>query len=262
MRQKLKTAYALCQSGVGIRYIALTIGVVGLMLFVSFGTPALAEENSKSRNSDVLLQEKSESAFVSELSVFSENSRVESMPVSSTIRKDDPVSSIKQQRPKCSTVYEPAPAMPVSSSAASSGDISHAVVSGYGKLEMGIVSRDMDWIRRKIETVDLKRHSDPWDDTCSSPIREIHLDTFYSMMERLQKYNWTEHRAYINPYPIKANEITIIGSDCVYTYLIFGKDEAGKPFVWSFYDYKIAWLPEQDVAYFEEIFSKAEIRER
>lgn len=53
-------------------------------------------------------------------------------------------------------------------------------------------------------------------------------------------------------------EITVIGSNTVYTYLRFGKDESGRYFVWSFYDYQIAYLSEQDYNYIEDIFANVD----
>ncbi len=119
----------------------------------------------------------------------------------------------------------------------------------------GFIWMDIERMRSEIDTVSLNRFYDEINSgTHSVPNYVFDSNKFYDIIKIIKKYNWTEHKSYINSYQIEACEITVIGNDRVYTYLVFGRDESGRGFVWSFYDYKIAYLSEQDFSYIENIF--------
>lgn len=120
----------------------------------------------------------------------------------------------------------------------------------------GFIWMSIDRMRSEIDTLELNRFYDEIEsDTGSVPMYDFDIDVFFNIIKTIKKYNWIDHREYINAYQIKACQLTVIGSNTVYTYLTFGRDESGRYFVWSFYDYKIAYLSEQDYRYIQDIFS-------
>lgn len=141
------------------------------------------------------------------------------------------------------------------------------VSSRYNSSNDATITSDIHWgyiwmsieeMRIATNTFELRRYSEDIDsNTCSVPKYDLKSDKFFEIMNIVKKYNWTEHRQYINAVQLKACEITVIGNNRVYTYLRFGRDENGRCFVWSFYDYKIAYLSKQDYKYIENIFINA-----
>jgi len=124
-----------------------------------------------------------------------------------------------------------------------------------GKGRQGFIWMDIEDMKSEISTLILNRFYDEiQSSTYSVPNYEFAVDKFYDIINITKKYDWTEHKSFVNAYQIKACEITVIGNNTVYTYLIFGRDEYSKCFVWSFYDYKIAYISEQDFEYIEDIF--------
>ena len=123
----------------------------------------------------------------------------------------------------------------------------------------GFIWMDINRIQNEIDTLILNRFYDEIDSNTYSVLNNnFDVDKFYDIIKIIKKYDWTDHRDYINSIQIKACQITVVGNDTVYTYLVFGRDENGKCFVWSFYDYKIAYPSEQDFEYIENIFLNVE----
>jgi len=123
----------------------------------------------------------------------------------------------------------------------------------------GFIWMDIDRMQSEIDSLILNKFYDEIDsNTYSVPKYVFDFDKFYDIINIIKKYDWKDHRDYINPSQIKACEITVVGNDTLYTYLVFGRDENGKCFVWSFYDYKIAYPSEQDFEYIENIFLNVE----
>ncbi len=116
----------------------------------------------------------------------------------------------------------------------------------------GFIWMDMESIRSEIDSLVINRYYEEINSE-SYTIPAVYFDTdqFYEIMELLKRYEWTEHREYINALQLKGYQLTVIGHDLVYTYLVFARDENGKCFVWSFYDYKITYPSEQDFSYIE-----------
>ena len=134
-----------------------------------------------------------------------------------------------------------------------SNEISYGVTS---RDPQGFVWMDIESIRDEIDTLVINRHDEDINsESCSVPTVYFDTDRFYEIMEIAGNYSWTEHREYINAYQLKSCQLTVIGHDLVYTYLVFGRDESGKCFIWSFYDYMIAYPSEQDFNYIEELLA-------
>lgn len=135
----------------------------------------------------------------------------------------------------------------------SSSDVTHYIYPQQGILWMSIGE-----MQSKIDTLYLCRYYDQIEsETGSVPSYNLDFNKFYDIMKIIKNYNWTEHRQGFNVVKMKACEICVIGNNTVYTYLQFGRDESGRCFVWSFYDYQIAYLSEQDYGYIEDIFLNA-----
>ena len=113
-----------------------------------------------------------------------------------------------------------------------------------------------DQMKNELETFILVNFKGaPTDGTSQPPTPGFTAGQFYKTMDILNRYTWQEHRNYFNVYQLQAYEITVIGSNTVYTYLDIGRDENGKPFAWSFYDYKVIYLSEADYAAIEAILN-------
>ena len=117
------------------------------------------------------------------------------------------------------------------------------------------VDLSLEQMRRQVDTLYLYRYYDELNsDTHSVPQRELSVDTFIDIMKRLKQYKWQYYGGGINPYELKACEITVIGHNTVFTYIDFGRDESGKAFVYSAYDRKIIYPSEADFESIETIF--------
>lgn len=134
-----------------------------------------------------------------------------------------------------------------------SNEISYGVTS---RDPQGFVWMDIESIRAEIDTLVINIHDEDINsESCSVPTVYFDTDKFYEIMEIAGDFSWTEHREYINAYQLKSCQLTVIGHDLVYTYLVFGRDESGKCFIWSFYDYMITYPSEQDFAYIEGLLA-------
>ncbi len=133
-------------------------------------------------------------------------------------------------------------------------EISSAVTS---RDPQGFIWMDMESIRDEIDTLVINRYDENINSE-SYTIPAVYFDTekFFEIMEIAKNYSWTEHREHMNADQLKACQLTVIGHDSVYTYLVFGRDESGKCFIWSFYDYKIAYPSDQDFAYMEQLLAE------
>lgn len=120
----------------------------------------------------------------------------------------------------------------------------------------GFIWMDIENIRNEIDTLVINRYDEEINSE-SYTIPTVYFDTdkFYQIMEIAGKYDWTEHREHMYAYQFEACELTVIGHDLVYTYLVFGRYDSGKCFIWSFYDYMITYPSEQDFAYIEELLA-------
>ncbi len=129
----------------------------------------------------------------------------------------------------------------------------------------GFIWKDIDRMKIEVDTLTLNRFYDQiQSNTYSVPSYSFDFDSFYDIIEIIKKYPWVgliggttneSNGEYINPYELKACQITVIGNNRCYTYLSFGRDYKGRCFAYSSYDKKIAYLSENDLSYIENIFS-------
>ena len=111
----------------------------------------------------------------------------------------------------------------------------------------GFIWMSIDTMRNNVEILQLNRYYDILEnDACTYPIYELASSDFFDIMDIVSTYEWYDCKPHINAYAIKGCTITVIGNDRVYTYLVFGRDESGRGFVWSFYDYQITYLSEEE----------------
>ena len=126
----------------------------------------------------------------------------------------------------------------------------------------GFVSADLDELRRKIDMqeTNIVKYYDPDPDEflpSKPPLLKMDIDTLFHIFEIIKKYDWEPHTAYINVLVEKGCQISIVCQNQVITYLNFARDAEGRCFVWSFYDYKIAYMSEYDYEEIRSIFNAA-----
>ena len=151
------------------------------------------------------------------------------------------------------------PQTEISIYAESSDDMPQTDISTYDEKSSaygcdGFIWMSIEQMRDEIEFFRLQRH----DGDTSYPAREIELDEFFRIIETIKKYEWKTHKQYMNSFSLGASNITVVGHNTVYTYLIIGRDESDRCFVWSFYDYKIAYITEEDLEFIEDILFRGD----
>lgn len=132
----------------------------------------------------------------------------------------------------------------------------------------GFIWKDIDRMKIEVDTLTLNRFYDQiQSNTYSVPSYSFDFDSFYDIIEIIKKYPWVgliggttneSNGEYINPYELKACQITVIGNNRCYTYLSFGRDYKGRCFAYSSYDKKIAYISEKDLNYIENIFASVD----
>ena len=109
-------------------------------------------------------------------------------------------------------------------------------------------------MHENIDQIDLHRYYDDIQSGCYSvPTYTFSEESFYTIMAILKRYDWFQYGGGLNLYTLKGYEITVIGSNTVYTYLGIGRDENGKAFVLSAYDDKIMYPSEADYTTIDNI---------
>ena len=136
----------------------------------------------------------------------------------------------------------------------------HNVTSYASSLQSGLINHSLEEIRSMVETVDVRRYNDP---VSSIPSRNMELETFYKIMEKLKTYHWLPYGASsdsVNPYQLDSCDITAIGNDTCYTVLYFAKNGSGQYFAYSSHDYEIAYISESDYLYFMNAFEQCKFK--
>lgn len=87
--------------------------------------------------------------------------------------------------------------------------------------------------------------------------RSFDFDMFYEILGIVKQYEWQKYNGYYDVYMLEGNEIAIIGHNEVYSYLCFARDEQGRKMVWSAFDYKKAYLSEEDYTYICDLLAHA-----
>lgn len=144
-----------------------------------------------------------------------------------------------------------------------SNENSQYETSSHGPLNAnGFVAADLDDIRRKIDMndTDIVKYYDPDPSEflpLYAPFLQMDVDTLFSILETIKKYDWEPYDSYINPLEARACEIALVCENTVITYLKFAKDADGRCYVLSEYDDQIAYLSETDYQEIREKFEAA-----